>query len=110
MKQPRFKFGDKVKSKCTGDFFTIDKIQKLNDGIFVYYGKDYVHQHGCCEDVLELYQEPKKKKLYAYTTTRPEDSAEVRFFNSELPSRWTNFLPLPEYDLEYGEDKKEEGK
>lgn len=100
--QPKFNFGDRVKSLCTHKPFTIDKIEQRDSGEYAYFGKDYTNPHGCLEYVLELYQEPQKKKLYAYEF-RDGEGVTVKFYKQKLDERV--YSPCPEYDIEYPEGK-----
>lgn len=101
MDQPKFKFGDIVKDKLNGREFHVSKIELTRNGFF-YAGKDQnkltVIGCGQYEDHLELYQEPKKKKLYAY-----KYGEEVRFTISDgnPASQW--WERAPEHDIEYPE-------
>lgn len=109
MNQPKFKFGDKVVSDCTGKPFTIDKIE-FNGEEFIYFGKDYVHQNGCGEFILSPFKEPQKKKLYAWSSldgvvfhVKNENVGREVFHRIGIDAQ--NFKRDPDYDIEYSEPK-----
>ena len=68
MNQPKFKFGDKVKVKSSGKTFIITHMRSsFEDTGIQYWGESGSFSSIVfteCE--IELYQEPKKKKLYAF--------------------------------------------
>lgn len=67
MNQPKFKFGDKVVGK-KNESFVISQIclyrNVYRNGTFMY---SFEGGNWFLEDSLQLYQEPKNKKLYAYS-------------------------------------------
>lgn len=93
MNQPKFKFGETVFSKFASQFSVTGIQYRANSNPAQYYYHSYP-QGWIAESELELYQEPKKKKLYAY---RQEDKWPIIFDIEEhgLMER------LPEYDIEY---------
>lgn len=95
MQQPKYKFGDKVVS-AEGEVFTIHRVEHVGETF-------YYHNQGTPypQFALRLYQEPRPKKLYAYT--RIEDNGAVNFFRSEpIGGKW-KYERLPEYDITYKE-------
>lgn len=102
MNQPKFKFGDKVKVKDTDKTFIIDHMRLVfNDMGVQYWGKGgSFSSQVYTEDQLELYQEPKKRKIYAF-----EDKyGWVEFRSSEtIPRNYKGWKRIPEYDIEYPE-------
>ncbi len=100
MNQPKFKFGDRVfETELYSKLFIINAIHF--NGRY-YYG-DSTNHHGIPEEDLELYQEPKKKKLFAMM------SGIAIMFYSEIPKNGCVglFERAPEYDIIYPEDKNE---
>lgn len=66
MNQPRFKFGDKVKHKLAdAQPFVVSKCSYSIWSNKFYIG-EYEKEVQYYEEDCELYQEPQKKKLYAY--------------------------------------------
>lgn len=61
--QPKFKIGDKVTYEA--HVFEVDLIRR-NKAYEQFEYQDSNGYHSCLENSLELYQEPQKKKLYAY--------------------------------------------
>lgn len=118
MQQPKFKFGDKLDRLCEpGSPFVVTSISVYDD-TFVYAGEG--NSCGSREDVVKLYQEPQKKKLYAF---KKQKSRHTHYDGSV---KWTetilmSYLPTqaeinmlasyehifrdPEYDIEYPEPK-----
>lgn len=100
MNQPKFLFGEKVvqKNKRTNRQFVV-AIIRLRDGIFQY-GCDHEAAYLWFEEDLELYQEPQKKKLYAY-------KYEEAIVFSVTDAKWLSIgrayeaHRAPEYDIEY---------
>jgi hypothetical protein len=104
IKQPKFKFGDRVKiidANMYGDVYMIWLA-----------GGGYKYQFAPCynwfaEENIELHQEPKKKKLYAFIDKKKE----VRLFEQEdIIKTRSDLVPgyferAPIYDIEYPEDK-----
>jgi hypothetical protein len=98
MNQPKFKFGDKVwHMDRDASPFVIEQIMHRG-GSYLYSstsGSLYT------EDAIELYQEPQKKKLYAYQwdtfRTGKNTSRMIAFFECEslIAER------RPEYDIEF---------
>ena len=95
MKQPLFKFGDKVTIIRTDNQILINRIDAR--------GGRYLYQDAYLENELELYQEPKKKKLYAYGT---ETHFKIEFYDRKL-DRVNGLVRKSEYDIEYPEDKED---
>lgn len=101
MNQPKFKFGDKVRTIGSPDdfFFRVDGIKIETGGLreFMYAesNSDFYR-----ESKLELYQEPKKKKLYAFMDTM-DTSQHVMFLAKEPEKRPAQMKRAPEYDIEY---------
>jgi hypothetical protein len=103
MKQPKFKFGEKVHFiKSNGEHpFVIDQIKWCKGPLSYRYSED---GYGGFEEDLELYQEPQKKKLYAYRVAGM--MGEIKMFINEL--EWkiaeVNHLERAEdWDVEYPE-------
>lgn len=102
MKQPKYKFGDIVKS-TGGEPFKVASIKKrARCDLYV-----YDREEGDCatdEEFLEIYQEPQKKKLYAYK----DNTGVIKFcthensFGARLGLLMTR---VAEYDIEYPETK-----
>lgn len=103
MKQPKFKFGDRVKDKSHGQIFEVEAVIFHERKRFMYLVKpdsvimDCHFDGGYWEDDLELYQEPQAKKLYAYIF-KTEVGNQIGFFEQENESQ---FGRRPEYDIEY---------
>jgi hypothetical protein len=103
MKQPKFKFGDRLLRQCTKTTFIVSRIEKVNSRFFdeyAYYGEGNVN--GSMESVVEPYKEPEKKKLYAYRLRG--NLQEVRFFGIDLDGEIgdvNNLTRAKEYDIEY---------
>jgi hypothetical protein len=97
MNQPKFKFGDKLKSTRTQQIFTVDHIKEFGDGFYYWEGGDYGFTR---EENLGIYQEPKKKKLYAWSCPAID---EIVFTREDKKPAMLNleYLRLPEYDIEY---------
>lgn len=113
MNQPKF-FGLTVRDVKTGYIFLASHMKQDSGGEWYRHDEDERWVHG---SHLELYQEPQKKKLYAYK----DNVGEVKFSAKELDafrvfSSSGNFGPLiggalttnchvydraPEYDIEY---------
>jgi hypothetical protein len=97
MNQPKFKFGDKVYLK-NGVGFQVNSIIQNGNGEYLYNSPRHF------EHDLELYQEPQKKKLYAFSY--PE-LGPMEFFKSEQEgfdygvSACTHLKRAPDYDIEY---------
>ena len=102
MNQPKYSFGQKLlfgdydeKSLC----FEVKFIQKTN--AWFLYSEDgdnfYAESH------VELYQEPQKKKLYAW---KYDNDCEIIFcLSGEDLGRSEFCRRVPEYDIEYPEEK-----
>jgi hypothetical protein len=106
-KQPKFKFGDKVMLSHQKDPFEIHGISLYEDS-FLY---SIFRVNECChfkkENELSLYQEPKKKKLYAYKRSGRFIFADFECDNlSDHEGRI--HLPCPEYDIEYPDSCKQQ--
>lgn len=104
MKQPKFKFGDKVILKLTDKIEEVEGLRlKKNLSEWQYYIDSFAFGW-TDESLLEPYVEPKKKKLYAYSeniTIFDGVNSYVRiiFINKNN----INLPRLPEYDIEYPE-------
>ena len=108
MNQPKFKFGDKVtpvkRNPEEGEIiFVIDKIWKSLDS----YNYTNTHIDGYfSEEDIALYQEPQKKKLYAYANGCYEvifmqiEEDRVRDHQADVV-----YSRTPDYDIEYPEEK-----
>jgi hypothetical protein len=107
MNQPKFKFGDKVEHKENKDTFIVNAVIWHENKRFMYLvvPDSVIYQchydGGYWEDDLELYQEPKEKKLFAYT-----DDGEIRFFDKEYSALAIEINRSPEYDITYPLDSK----
>lgn len=96
MNQPKFKFGDKVLWKECDHVFTVRKISQGLDGHFHYSEREF--SCGVIEGLLELYQEPQKKKLYAIQHI---NKGTIEFCeNAGVNNQW---MRRPEYDIGYPE-------
>lgn len=97
MQQNKFKFGERVKN---GDrVFTVNAVF-LQSGYYYYVSTD-TSDMGCIEHKLELYQEPKEKKLSAYMTLQ---GREIKFYASdfdEKESKLRGLIRVPDLDIEY---------
>lgn len=114
IRQPKFKMGDKLVSD--DGVFVVDSIRWCSDGS----QKDF-HYEGFKVDargydrinypgrLLKLYQEPQKRKLYAYTSERG-DTSNVEFKMKD--GTYYNLERCPEYDIEYpgGEMSEQNGR
>jgi len=112
MKQPKFKFGDRLVCAEANEVFVVTNILQYPDSRFMYLPKgtstpgNDPYDGGYWEDSLELYQEPKKKKLFAYISNGIvifsiwEKS--VISFNDEI------FARCPMGDIEYPETNESE--
>lgn len=97
--QPRFKFGDKVTRKGY-EPFEVDQIERCRvTSTYFYNDRDPEH-------LLELYQEPQKKKLYAWKSrdgaifhVAGKDTGTEIFCRIGIDAQ--SFIRAPEYDLEY---------
>lgn len=99
MKQPKFKFGDKVmRTAWKKDFFIVRKARWIPNC--------YLYTDDCGAEFeefeLELYQEPKKKKIFAYTYeySTGGKNREIKFLAHDEPT-WGSWERTPEFDLEY---------
>jgi hypothetical protein len=101
MNQPKFKFGDKVKT-LEGAIFTVNEIRK-NQTFGSYDYKDYGEKFSVCEENLELYQEPQKKTLLAYWD---EDEC-GEYIKFRPPGVETKLSRAPGYDIKYLETHKD---
>lgn len=99
MKQPKFKFGDKCQPTDNDPPFIVDQITYVvtnQDGT-----GEYKYNARFWESETILYQEPQKKKLYAYRKL-----IEIAFFETEtIPESYSWWKRAPEYDIEYSEKK-----
>jgi hypothetical protein len=97
MNQPKFKFGDKVRHMRTNAKpFVVGLIRKFEDRL--QYGDGGPMTDIFFEDELELYVEPKPKKLYAH---REKVLLEVSFSECSDPKWGSIWERAPEYDIEY---------
>lgn len=108
--QPKYRFGDKLKYILKDEYkesvITVGKVVK--DGERYEYHDE--HNNGredlwFYEDELELYQEPQKKKLYAYK----DDYEHVVFCTKDIvfiTEDGIKYIRSPEYDIEYPESLK----
>lgn len=106
MNQPKFKIGDMV--KCGPEIF---QVHWINLG---FKGYEYMTEikemdfgerqfNVFPEEKVELYQEPKKKKLYAYIMAENKDCP-IEFYHEEMMPGYGIGLKkrrVPEYDIEY---------
>lgn len=103
MNQPKFKFGDRLKRLCSPSKTFIVSSISIYDDSFVYSGEG--NSTGSLEYALELYQEPQKKKLYAYDTP----AGVIHHFKSEEAGEkfkrvnCVDWNRTPEYDIEFPE-------
>lgn len=103
MNQPKFKFGDKIKS--FNSYFTVDKIQFVNSHLeYYYYGAG--ESNGCHyikESSVELYTEPKpKKKVYEWLRDNLEISG-MLLTEDEAKKQWPRdkvLVKLCEFEIE----------
>ena len=99
MNQPKFKFGDKVAMKG-GATFCVTEIKRIAEKY--YYNQADNHFDWVEESKLELYFEPKPKKLYAHITRHGcvrfsnKENGVVAYIYGEGP-----IVRAPEYDIEY---------
>lgn len=124
MNQPKFKIWDKVTGPQGS--FTVDQIgYDANQKMFRYWGHklgEYKESEWgfrpmtMTEDLLELYQEPKKRKLYAYKSFYTASQGYscfngdvIRFFSNvdvdsfeSMDKTWTR---APDYDIHFDESK-----
>ncbi len=102
MNQPKFKIGDVLFSHSWKCKFEVDSIRITASGI--YYAEettDYVE-----EKEVELYQEPQKKKLYAYSLDDIVIHLKKKYDHYyHAGALWNR---SPEYDIEYPEVKERE--
>jgi hypothetical protein len=114
--QPKFKFGDKVKFIHGEVIFDVDDIRVCRlTGEYIYRSPG---NGSFGEDVLELYVEPKKKQIFAYTRrvrlngkdigpffdTQYQGEA-VRFFSDLDVDNLKEWKRAPEFDIVYPEQK-----
>lgn len=97
MNQPKFKFGDKLKTD-RGAKFTVGVVRIFDEKYQYGSGLELARMHS--EEDCRLDEEPQKKKLYAY-----KNRGEIKF--SEHGNYKTHdfdgviFEEAPEYDIEY---------
>lgn len=98
MNQPKFKIGDRVCPVSYHNPFIVESIYTNKKG------SSYSGENALCvlEESLELYQEPQKKKLYAYRN----EFGLIQWSESDFPKvkdRANDEIldRKPEYDLEY---------
>jgi hypothetical protein len=105
MNQPKFKFGDKVRSWATEQVFIVHNIKRCTNGCYFYHPNDQ-YNDWVKEKELELYQEPQKKKLYAYKNECGMIQFCERQFEAMKDRANDEILRAsPEYDIEYPEAK-----
>lgn len=122
MNQPKFKFGDRAEyvSPCRtmGTVFHINKIEfhvNNSDG-----SGEYKYNGAYWESEISLYQEPQKKKLYAWAShdgvifhVKNKDAGKEVFHRIGIDAQ--SFTRSPEDDIEYPEQnglmqiKKDQG-
>jgi len=110
MKQPKFKFGDKVCYKESPlSCFIVQKMAYEESGKNgFYYGCNdgYPESH---EETLDTYQESKKKKLYAYRNECGMIQFSESCFDRVRDRANDEVLSYaPEYDIEYPEVNHEQ--
>lgn len=112
MNQPKFKFGDKVKVKGHTDEYAFD-VFEVSCGQHGYLYST-PHSGEYLEASIELYQEPQKKKLYAYKKQKPTPRAvsvppkyifEVLFYTEDGLTCEHGYERFPEFDIEYPDSK-----
>lgn len=100
MNQPKFKFGDKVLHE--GKWFEVGAISYNKKAGDYFYNSEAQIYSWMKESDLELYQEPQKKKRFAYIATNGEikdfTSEQDKSFNDDEGRLWRR---APEYDIEY---------
>lgn len=104
MSQPRFKFTDFLTVKGGTRSARNPLGIYVRDGEFNYYFHETEASYK--EDELEIFQEPKKKKLYAYRLAGRFN--EIKTYVEELDQdiAEANYLSrMPDYDIEYPEAK-----
>lgn len=99
MNQPKFKFGDIVcTNKIPAQVFEVTGIQKEGETwAYRENGSWYI------ERSLEIYEEPKPKKLYAYWTLNGQ-YREVKFFENlivQIGHTYDDLHRCEEFDLDY---------
>lgn len=94
MRQPKFKFGDKVIDTREEKTFVVKNITQALD-TFIY--SDGINS--APEKCAELYQEPQKKKLYAYKSTI-SINGRIEFYEFDGLSL-DLFKRYPEYDMDF---------
>jgi hypothetical protein len=101
MSEPKFGFGDKVTFGANPAVKKIFALKREDDG-FYYCSRD---TEWIPEFAVKLYQEPKKKKLFAWSCPAID---EIVFTREDKKPAMLNleYLRLPEYDLEYPEPKE----
>lgn len=105
MNQPKFKFGDKVflPGADPWEVRRVEFIVNNSDG-----SGEFKYNGGFWESEMYLYQEPKKKKLYAYSM----EDGKVDHFKTEQQgydyyvSHCYKAKRDPDYDIEYPENLK----
>lgn len=106
MNQPKFKFGDHVKTP-DGKRFIVCDIRRDAECDYIYNGDRSSGPH-YAEFDLELYQEPQKKKKYAVVDSA--DGMIIEFTSEEAASKYCRdhqaYKLAPEYDIEYPEAKQ----
>lgn len=99
MKQPLFKFGDKVCRLDKRKAFVISKIVFCSDAKTYEYHDD--EDNWEYEEHIKPYQEPQKKKLYAYYLIDSFDT--VIHKKSENHNDPRPMQRISDYDIEYPE-------
>lgn len=96
MNQPKFKFGDKVRTS-KGNVFIISDIRRDAESDYIY-NEDRCSGPHFPESELELFKEPQEKKLYAYKLS--SHGYLVQFYQFEEMAR-DPWVRAPEYDIYY---------
>lgn len=101
MNKPKYNFGEKVSVTGISEPCDIKSI-KLVDGGYAYWLAGVSHAGTYEENVIKPYQEPKKKKLYAWVDNQ---EGEARFFINDDNHGWKDCRRMPEYDIEYKDEQ-----
>lgn len=104
MNQPKFKIGDKVCANPSHPF--IVRFIQWSEDDQKYYYKQNDNGAWLGECLLNLYQEPTRKKLYAYSRVLAENAEKIEFFKEDAPFQYVShgtYKRSPDYDIEYEE-------
>lgn len=95
--QPKFKIGEKVKSRLAEHIGEISSITIYKDKIDYEYKNGFIFE----ESELELYTEPKTRKLFAYSV----NDEEIRFSETGLVTlkNGEKVRRRPEFDINYSD-------